>query len=85
MQPEHVQLAAWSVRLLSGQSRKSATSVRNPVSSHLAVLLREPRPHYASKFCEGQESERTEVYLIRDVYETPEKGSETVALWHPGH
>ncbi|XP_043326275.1 uncharacterized protein LOC122442467 [Cervus canadensis] len=23
--------------------------------------------------------------LIRDVYETPEKGSGTVALWHPGH
>ena len=47
------------VRLLSGQFRKSATSVRDPVSSHLTVRLREPRPHYASTFCEGEKKMAT--------------------------
>ena len=36
-------------------------------------------------FVSGQESEGTEVYLIRDVYETPENSSGTAALWHAGH
>ena len=61
------------------------TSVSDPVSCHLTLLLGVGSPNWVCDFCGGQASKWFEICLIHGKGETLEDDYRMVGLWCPDH